>query len=105
MASTRTPPVKGLEVHTFDVDGERMALVALPLDALGGRALTVAEHRVVLEILAGRSNAEIARTLRVSTRTVASHVARLLKKLGVGSRAELAAKLPQLGKLGKESRP
>jgi DNA-binding CsgD family transcriptional regulator len=97
MPRTRTPPNDALEVSTFEVAGERMAVIALPLSTLGGVPLTVAEHRVAVEILAGRSNAEIARTLGISLRTVASHVARLLKKLGVGSRAELAAKLPQLG--------
>ena len=104
MPDSRRPSNDALEVHTFEVDGERMALVALPQDPRGGQPLTPAEHRVAVEMLAGHSNARIARTLGVSLRTVASHVARLLKKFGVGSRSELAAKLPQLGRPGKERR-
>ncbi|WP_433296254.1 ATP-binding protein [Actinoplanes sp. CA-030573] len=52
----------------------------------------------VLRVLArGRSNAQIAAELFVSANTVATHVARILGKLGVTSRTEAAAKAHEHG--------
>jgi DNA-binding CsgD family transcriptional regulator len=58
-----------------------------------GAALTAAEVDVVARVLAGESNAEIARARRSTSRTVANLLARSYRKLGVASRRELAAKL------------
>ena len=72
---------------------------AAELDRIGGRALagggglTLTERRVAALVAAGRSNAEIARELFVSTRTVEAHLTRAYVKLGVRSRAQLAARL------------
>jgi DNA-binding CsgD family transcriptional regulator len=69
------------------------------LDRIGGRpvagggGLTATERRVASLVTAGKSNAEIARELFVSTRTVESHLTRVYLKLGVRSRAQLAARL------------
>jgi DNA-binding CsgD family transcriptional regulator len=41
----------------------------------------------------GRRNAEIARELQVSPKTVESHLTRIYRKVGVRSRTELAALL------------
>ena len=54
--------------------------------------LTAAEQEVVLALLAGQSNAAIARARGRSARTVANQVARVFRKLGVSSRAELVAR-------------
>ena len=53
--------------------------------------LTARELEVVTLIAAGHSNAEIARTLVVAPRTVATHVEHLLEKLACHSRAASAA--------------
>jgi DNA-binding CsgD family transcriptional regulator len=67
------------------------------LGAIGGRTrsdgLTPAERRVADLVAAGRTNAEVAATLFLAERTVASHLTRVYSKLGVRSRTELARKL------------
>lgn len=51
--------------------------------------LTEAEARVARLAAVGRTNAEIARGLRVSPHTVQSHLKRVYRKLGIRSRREL----------------
>lgn len=67
------------------------------LGAIGGRTrsegLTAAEQRVADLVAGGATNAEVASTLFLSERTVASHLTRVYAKLGVRSRTELARKL------------
>ena len=53
-------------------------------------------QRQVLDLLAdGRSNAEIAAALHISSRTVAHHVEAILAKLGVDNRTHAAARARQ----------
>ena len=67
---------------------------------LGGRRvrdsdeLTETERRIAELAAGGRSNREIAGELFVSERTVESNLTRAYRKLGVGSRTELARRLP-----------
>jgi DNA-binding CsgD family transcriptional regulator len=68
------------------------------LDAVAAQAavehgLTPAETRVLSVLLAGASNVAIARRLHVSIDTVKTHVQRILRKLGVESRARTLAVL------------
>lgn len=58
---------------------------------LVGRGVTAREAEVLALVEQGMSNAAAAEKLFVSVRTVESHVASLLSKLGASSRAELAA--------------
>ncbi len=86
-----------LTAWRFDVEGDAFALLEWPSVQRGFparfRALTDAEAAVARLAAAGRSNAEIARERRCSTRTVANQMARAFRKLLVHSRAELAAAL------------
>lgn len=55
--------------------------------------LTSAEREVVALLLAGKSNAEIAKARGVALRTIANQVASILRKMRVGSRSALLARL------------
>lgn len=50
--------------------------------------LTEAEHRVLAEVANGLTNQQIAKRLQLSTKTVANHLYRVYRKLGVASRTE-----------------
>jgi DNA-binding NarL/FixJ family response regulator len=58
-------------------------------DEAGLAALSPREREVFDLILQGRSNVELARQLFISTKTVETHRARINRKLGVHSTAEL----------------
>ncbi|KXX56037.1 LuxR C-terminal-related transcriptional regulator [Rhodococcus sp. LB1] len=53
--------------------------------------LTAREREVLTLMATGATNAAISRRLRISDGTVKSHVQRIFKKLGVSTRAEVAA--------------
>jgi len=55
--------------------------------------LTAAERRVAVLVAEGRTNREVAATLFLGERTVASHLTHIYAKLGVRSRTELARRL------------
>src|ERR1035441_2334021 len=60
-------------------------------DAVRGLgALTGREREVLARLAEGRSNGEIARLLRVSEKTVKTHVSSVLAKLGVADRTQAA---------------
>jgi DNA-binding CsgD family transcriptional regulator len=67
------------------------------LERIGGRrreeGLTAAERRVAGLVAEGRTNREVAATLFVGERTVATHLTHVYAKLGVRSRTELARRL------------
>lgn len=60
------------------------------MDQTGG-ALTPREREVVLLVARGLTNRQIAGELTISERTVTTHVDHILRKLGVTSRARIAA--------------
>jgi DNA-binding CsgD family transcriptional regulator len=87
-----TAPPKDLDAHVLRDGEEELVVLSFTPTGRGRNALTDAEIRVTIGIAAGRSNAEIARGLGVSVRTVANQVASVLKKLRASSRNEVAAR-------------
>lgn len=71
----------GLVVFSFPLEGERSFA-----------ELSGAEREVATLAIEGRTNAEIAQFRGSRPRTVANQMAKIFQKLGVGSRAELAAR-------------
>ena len=59
--------------------------------ASGPDELSSREWEVASLIMRGYSNRQIARELVISERTVDSHVSNIMRKLGLGSRAQIAA--------------
>lgn len=64
------------------------------------QGLTTSELKVLALLVEGRRNAEIARRLFVSEKTVGHHVSAILGKLAVRSRGEAAAAAMRLGLAG-----
>ena len=60
-------------------------------NASGSGVLTPRELDVLAELLAGGDNASMAGNLGISEMTVRTHIHNVLRKLGVGSRAEAAS--------------
>jgi DNA-binding CsgD family transcriptional regulator len=61
------------------------------LSASGGRGLTPAEREVVRLVSEGLRNDAIARRLFIAPGTVKVHLSHIFAKLGITTRAELAA--------------
>jgi DNA-binding CsgD family transcriptional regulator len=87
-----------LGAHPF-AQSARLQLAALGVRArhgddagLGG--LTVQELRVARAVAAGLSNREVASQLYLSPKTVEYHLSSVFTKLGVSSRHQLAARIP-----------
>lgn len=57
--------------------------------------LTEREHEVLLQVGAGKSNADIASELYLSEATVKGHVSRLMRKLHCENRTQLALRVTQ----------
>jgi DNA-binding CsgD family transcriptional regulator len=60
-------------------------------EVVGWRSLSPTEDRVARLVGEGLTNSEIADRLKISNRTVETHVSHILNKLGVRGRASIAA--------------
>jgi len=87
----RRPEVEALRGFTMRVGGRELLVLSAAPPSGGAEGLSGAEREVMEALLRGDSNAAIAHRRRRSARTVANQVASVFRKLGVGSRAELAA--------------
>ncbi len=74
-----------------DVVAEKLA------GRIGGSDLTGREFEVLEQIVAGKSNKEIAATLGIGEATVKSHINNILSKLGVTDRTQAATTALQRG--------
>ena len=85
---------------TFEVLGAplwteraREELARIPIRRASGSTLTPAESRVAELVVEGKTNHEVAQALFVSEKTVEANLTRIYRKLGVRSRAALAARM------------
>jgi DNA-binding NarL/FixJ family response regulator len=86
-----SPPC-GLTAARAELDGREVLVLSFPYESpLALDRLTRTEREIVLAILTGASNAEIASDRGTTMLTVAKQIASALRKLGVRSRGELAA--------------
>ena len=110
---TEARPLLAAAAATFRAQGaDRWAnRAAAELNAAGGRgqgatangaepaspaeaSLTAREREVCALVAGGATNAEVAASLFLSTRTVEHHLRQIYRKLGVRSRSQLAARFP-----------
>jgi two-component system NarL family response regulator len=66
-------------------------------ERMSASELTVRELEVLQEIVKGKTNKEIASSLRISEATVKSHINNILGKLGVTDRTQAATRALQRG--------
>lgn len=81
-----------LETMPAEVAGQSPGAASPPAQSPSRTASLTAREREVLQLLTdGKSNAAIAAELSIGSRTVESHVAKILEKLGVKSRSAAVA--------------
>ena len=73
------------------------AAPAPELQAPGAYGISAREMEVLNEVVAGRTNKEIARLLDLSPHTVKTHLSNLYQKLGAARRTDAIAKARDLG--------
>ncbi len=86
-----SPRVDGLRAAGAGLSGSERTALALRAEESDERPLTAREHEVAELVADGLTNRAIAARLVISDRTVDGHVANVLTKLGLSSRAQVAA--------------
>jgi DNA-binding CsgD family transcriptional regulator len=89
-------------VDRFDSDGRHFLIARRnPPPTLVIRELSGAQQQVAALAAQGRSNKLIAYELGLSVGTVATHLMRALRKLGIRSRVQLISEWPRLASTAK----
>ncbi len=84
------PPPPALDAYEFELGGDEYALFEFPIpEPVLPEGLTPAEQAVVRGVLAGLTNAQIARTRGTSLNTVANQLRNVFVKARVHGRTEL----------------
>lgn len=93
--SPALPPPEALRGIRLEAGSDELALLWWPLDPAPPQLapLSATEREIALLAARGLSNREIADARGRSPRTVANQLARVFRKLGVGSRVEVAARI------------
>ena len=98
MLASRGPRYEGAVVlRAANMEGE-VPIVVAPSPSANEpvEALTARESEILGLLTEGLTNKEIAQRLALSSRTVETHVARILAKLGVNTRARAVARAVSL---------
>lgn len=93
MVRKRDGVTTDLDVFELEIGGEQFVVMSLPASAASAATLdrlSPAEADVARDAAAGLSNEAIAKRRGRAVRTIANQLASVYRKLGVGSRAELA---------------
>lgn len=89
-SSQRSEPAD-VQIQFVNIAGRKYAILSHALEESDLPALGAQERAVIEAALAGKSNAQIAAERGTRSRTVANQLASAYRKLGVGSRQQLAA--------------
>ncbi len=93
-ARSDSAPARDFRIARFSLGPEEFAVISLPMpDSAALSSLSSSEREVAALALAGRSNRSIAEQRGTSPRTIANQIQSIYRKLGVGSRTELAARV------------
>jgi DNA-binding CsgD family transcriptional regulator len=85
-----------------EINGWRYLLVRSSVRLQDRIQLSPREREIVRMVATGHPNKVIADVLNISSWTVCTHLRRIFAKLGVGSRAAMVARLPDLGIVSNE---
>jgi DNA-binding NarL/FixJ family response regulator len=86
-------PASGVRVFDLELGGEVLKVLSMPARVDLPDVLSEGERDVVLGVLEGLTNAEIAERRGTAPRTVANQLASIFRKLGVTSRGDLTARV------------
>ena len=79
------------EAIEYTLSEEETVLAPQSSPASNSEVLSPREREVAEHVAQGLTNRQIATELSISERTVHTHVRRILRKLGLGSRAQITA--------------